>query len=91
MLVDIDTNKALAAAEKLRERIAREHFRLSSGEVLQVTVSFVLLAESLSHDWHLAQVRLFNSLIGVVLAMLVALLMHGLEQWLNRRKEASQR
>lgn len=59
--------------------------------VLQVTVSFVLLAESLSHDWHLAQVRLFNSLIGVVLAMLVALLMHGLEQWLNRSAEAAQR
>ncbi|WP_043307856.1 FUSC family protein [Pseudomonas sp. ML96] len=58
--------------------------------VLQVTVSFVLLAESLSHDWHLAQIRLFNSLIGVVLAMLVALLMHGLEQWLTRRTERLQ-
>lgn len=58
--------------------------------VLQVTISFVLLAESLSHDWHLAQVRLFNSLIGVVLAMLVAMLMHGLQQWLNRREEPPQ-
>lgn len=58
--------------------------------VLQVTISFVLLAESLSHDWHLAQVRLFNSLIGVVLAMLVALLMHGLQQWLERGKAPSQ-
>lgn len=59
--------------------------------VLQVTISFVLLAESLSHDWHLAQVRLFNSLIGVVLAMLVALLMHGLQQWLNRHEEPPQK
>jgi hypothetical protein len=58
--------------------------------VLQVTVSFVLLAESLSHDWHLAQVRLFNSLIGVVLAILVALLMHGLAQWLSRDRTDSQ-
>ena len=56
--------------------------------VLQVTVSFVLLSESLSHDWHLAQVRLFNSLIGVVLAMLVALLMHGLQQRLERHTPA---
>ena len=58
--------------------------------VLQVTISFVLLAESLSHDWHLAQVRLFNSLIGVVLAILVALLMHGLAQWLDRNRGDSQ-
>jgi hypothetical protein len=58
--------------------------------VLQVTVSFVLLAESLSHDWHLAQLRLFNSLIGVVLAILVALLMHGLAQWLSRDRSESQ-
>ena len=48
VLVDIDTNKALAAAEKLRERIAREHFRLSSGEVLQVTVSIGMAV----HDGH---------------------------------------
>ncbi|MDG9924738.1 MULTISPECIES: FUSC family protein [unclassified Pseudomonas] len=58
--------------------------------VLQVTISFVLLAESLSHDWHLAQVRLFNSLIGVVLAILMALLMHGLAQWLSRGRTNSQ-
>lgn len=55
--------------------------------VLQVTLSFVLLAESLSQDWHLAQLRLLNSLIGVVLAMLVALLIYGLEQWLQRGKQ----
>ncbi|MDN4882376.1 GGDEF domain-containing protein, partial [Escherichia coli] len=36
VLVDIDANKAFAAAEKLRERIAREQFRLSNGAVLQV-------------------------------------------------------
>ncbi|MFT8117574.1 GGDEF domain-containing protein, partial [Salmonella enterica subsp. enterica serovar Typhimurium] len=48
VLVDIDTNKALTASEKLRERIAREHFRLSSGEVLQVTVSIGMAV----HDGH---------------------------------------
>ncbi|MEG4313722.1 GGDEF domain-containing protein [Pseudomonas sp. FIP_A4] len=48
VLVDIDANKALAAAEKLRERIAREHFRLSSGDVLQVTVSIGMAV----HDGH---------------------------------------
>jgi hypothetical protein len=58
--------------------------------LLQVTVSFVLLTESLAHDWQLAQERLFNSLIGVVLAMLLALLMHGLEQWLSRHRETLQ-
>jgi diguanylate cyclase len=48
VLVDIDASKALAAAEKLRERIAREHFRLSSGDVLQVTVSVGMAV----HDGH---------------------------------------
>lgn len=58
--------------------------------VLQVTLCFVLLAESLSQDWHLAQVRLFNSLIGVSLAMLVALMTYGLEQWLLRRQKQNE-
>lgn len=53
---------------------------------LQVTLSFVMLAESLSTDWQLAQLRLFNSLIGVTLALLVALLIYGLEQHLLRRQ-----
>lgn len=57
--------------------------------VLQVTVSFVLLSESLSHDWHLAQIRLFNCLIGVVLAMLLALLIHALQQRLEHHTAAS--
>ena len=43
----------------------------------------MLLAESLAHDWQLPQVRLFNSLIGVVLALLVALMVYGLERWLD--------
>jgi hypothetical protein len=54
--------------------------------VLQTSVCFVLLAESLAHDWHLPQVRLLNSLIGVALALVVALLVHGLERWLERRQ-----
>lgn len=53
--------------------------------LLQVGTSFVLLAESLALDWQLAQPRLFNSLIGTVLAMLTALLLYGLEQWLGQR------
>lgn len=56
--------------------------------VLQVSLSFVLLAESLALDWQLAQMRLFNSLIGVTLALLVALLIYGLEQHLLRRQAA---
>ena len=56
--------------------------------VVQVGISFVLLAESLAPDWHQAQGRLLNSLIGVFLALLVALLSHALQQWLERRTEA---
>lgn len=54
--------------------------------VLQTSVCFVLLAESLAHDWQLPQLRLFNSLIGVVLALLVALMVYGLERWLEHRQ-----
>ena len=46
-----------------------------------------LLAESLAPDWHQAQGRLLNSLIGVFLALLVALLSHALQQRLERRTE----
>lgn len=58
--------------------------------VLQVTLSFVLLAESLAQDWNLAQLRLVNSLIGVSVALLVALLIHVLEQRLLRRQVPAQ-
>ncbi|HLD68127.1 MAG TPA: FUSC family protein [Pseudomonas sp.] len=54
--------------------------------VAQTTLCFVLLAESLSQDWQLAQVRLLNALFGVVLALLVALLVHGLHQYLRQRQ-----
>lgn len=40
--------------------------------VAQTTLCFVLLAESLAHDWHLPEVRLYNSLLGAALALLVA-------------------
>ncbi|WP_147170131.1 FUSC family protein [Pseudomonas sp. SJZ079] len=53
--------------------------------VMQTTLIFVLLAESLSQDWNLAEIRLFNALIGVLLTLFVALLMHGLRQWLDQR------
>ncbi|WP_137818014.1 FUSC family protein [Pseudomonas sp. 2FG] len=52
--------------------------------VLQSTLCFVLLAESLSQDWQLAQLRLFNSLIGAAIALSVALLMYGLRQCLSK-------
>ncbi|MNR68600.1 hypothetical protein D3C85_1932570 [compost metagenome] len=58
--------------------------------MLQVTLSFVLLAESLAQDWNLAQLRLVNSLIGVSVALLVALLIHVLEQRLLRRQVPAQ-
>ncbi|MET1080967.1 MAG: FUSC family protein [Pseudomonas sp.] len=53
--------------------------------VMQTTLCFVLLAESLSKDWHLAQVRLLNALIGIVLTVLVALLVHCLRDHLEKR------
>ncbi|TBU95442.1 FUSC family protein [Phytopseudomonas dryadis] len=56
--------------------------------VLQTTVCFVLLAESLARDWHLPQVRLLNALLGVLVTLFVALLMHGLRQWLDKRATA---
>jgi uncharacterized membrane protein YccC len=52
--------------------------------VLQTTVCFVLLAESLAQDWQLAEVRVLNTLFGVVLALFVALLIHGLSQLLDK-------
>jgi len=59
--------------------------------VLQTTVCFVLLAESLAKDWHLPQVRLFNVTLGILLTLFIALLMHGLRQWLDNREAARQR
>lgn len=50
----------------------------------QTTVCFLLLAESLAQDWQLVEPRLLNALFGVVLALFVALLIHGLRQLLQR-------
>ena len=55
--------------------------------VLQTTVCFVLLAESLAQDWDLAEVRLLNALFGVVIALSIALLVHGLRQLLSNRAQ----
>ncbi|CAD5108164.1 FUSC family protein [Zestomonas carbonaria] len=57
--------------------------------VMQNTLCFVLLSESLAQDWHLAQVRLFNTLLGVALAMLVALTLYGMRQYLGRSRLAT--
>jgi hypothetical protein len=53
--------------------------------VLQNTVCFVLLAENLAQDWHLPEIRLLNVTLGISLTLFVALLMHGLQQWLEKR------
>lgn len=43
--------------------------------VLQTTLSFVLLAETLAQDWELPQLRLINAAIGVGVALGVTLMM----------------
>ena len=57
--------------------------------VLQTSLCFVLLAENLAQDWHLPQVRLLNVMLGICLSLLIALLMHGLQQWWSRRNPGS--
>ncbi len=58
--------------------------------VLQTTVCFVLLAESLAREWHLAEVRLYNTLLGAVLALLVSTLAHqARKRWLNHDRRAA--
>lgn len=52
--------------------------------VLQTTLCFLLLTESLSHDWHLGQVRVLNTLTGVAIALFVALVMHWFRHYLNQ-------
>lgn len=54
--------------------------------VMQTTLCFVLLAETLAQDWDLPQVRLVNALIGVALALTVSLAIHGSRRWLERRR-----
>lgn len=53
--------------------------------VMQMTFCFVLLTESLARDWEQYQWRLINSLIGVTLALLVALLVYGVHLLIQRR------
>lgn len=52
--------------------------------VLQTTLSFVLLAETLAQDWELPQLRLINAAIGVGVALTVTLLMHLLRRLIAR-------
>ncbi|MGH8354872.1 MAG: FUSC family protein [Pseudomonas sp.] len=54
--------------------------------VLQTTLCFVLLAESLSPDWQLAMLRLQNSVLGVGLVLLVAGGLALVQRW--QRKPA---
>ncbi|WP_375738381.1 FUSC family protein [Pseudomonas boanensis] len=48
--------------------------------VVQTTVCFVLLAESLAQDWDLPELRLYNTLLGAALALLVSFLAHKTQQ-----------
>lgn len=53
--------------------------------VLQTTLSFLLLAETLAQDWNLPQTRLINATIGVSVAMGVTLIMYLLRRLVARR------
>ncbi|MCW3148798.1 FUSC family protein [Stutzerimonas stutzeri] len=53
--------------------------------VLQTTLSFLLLAETLAQDWDLPQVRLINATIGVGLALGVTLIGYLLRRLMARR------
>jgi len=53
--------------------------------VLQTTLLFLLLAETLAQDWNLPQIRLINASLGVGVALLIATLMHLLHLLLARR------
>ncbi|EXF47449.1 family membrane protein [Pseudomonas sp. BAY1663] len=59
--------------------------------VLQTTLLFLLLAETLAQDWNLPQTRLLNAAIGVGLALLVASLMHLVRRLLTRRSRKNAR
>ncbi|MBU3055294.1 FUSC family protein [Pseudomonas indica] len=53
--------------------------------VMQNTFCFVLLAESLSQDWHLPEQRIINTLLGAGVALGVALLIHAARLRLAKR------
>ena len=57
------------------------HYRLF---VLQTTLSFILLAETLALDWDMPQVRLINAAIGVGVALTITLLVYLLRQLIAR-------
>nr|WP_298138379.1 FUSC family protein [uncultured Pseudomonas sp.] len=50
----------------------------------QLSICLILLAECFAGDWQMIQQRLLNALFGVVLALFVALLVHGLRQLVKR-------
>lgn len=52
--------------------------------VLQSTLGFLLLAETLAQDWDLPQLRLINAVIGVGVALSVTLLMYLLRRLMTR-------
>lgn len=57
------------------------HYRLF---VLQTTLSFILLTETLALDWDMPQVRLINATIGVGIALGVTLLVYLVRQLIAR-------
>lgn len=52
--------------------------------VLQTTLTFLLLAETLAQDWNLPELRLINAGIGVSVALGVSVLMYLLPRLFNR-------
>ena len=71
-----------AAAGCARQGLPANHYGLF---VLQTTLLFLLLAETLAQDWNLPQIRLINASLGVGVALLIATLMHLLHLLLARR------
>ena len=57
------------------------HYRLF---VLQTTLSFILLAETLAMDWDMPQVRLINATIGIGIALAATLLVYLLRRLIAR-------
>lgn len=53
--------------------------------VLQATLGFLLLAETLAQDWNLPQMRLINATIGVGIALGATLAMYLLRRLITRR------
>lgn len=57
----------------------------------QTSLAFMLLAESISLDWHQPQMRLLNVLIGTILGLAVTWLLYSLEVRRRRAQRSAKR